>query len=89
MYAKYFEDYRRKIYVILALTFLFIYIKLYSKTDNKKKKQILSSGLMYLLTHPFYIYLLLFSYYLQHRKEKPIYLSLKNIYVTVRYLFCL
>lgn len=40
-------DYRRKYYIIPALIFLFIYFKLYSRADEKKKKQPLSSGSTY------------------------------------------
>jgi hypothetical protein len=43
---QYFGDYRRKYYLILILIFLFIYFTLYSRTDNKKKKQLLSKGLV-------------------------------------------
>ncbi|CAF0796221.1 unnamed protein product [Rotaria sordida] len=38
-----FRDYRRKCYVIVTLISFFIYFKLNSKSDNDKKKQLLSS----------------------------------------------
>jgi len=40
---QYSGDYRRKCYIILPLIFLFIYFKLYSRTYDEKKKQLLSS----------------------------------------------
>ena len=43
----YLGDYRRKGYTILALICLvLIYFKLYSKSNDEKTKQILSSGLI-------------------------------------------
>jgi hypothetical protein len=44
---QHFDDYRRKIYIIVILIFFLIYFKLYSKSDDDKRKQLLSSGSVY------------------------------------------
>ena len=46
IFMTYLADYRRQIYIILTLIFLFIYIQLYTKSLNAKRKQILSPGSM-------------------------------------------
>lgn len=68
-FMQYFRDYRVKCYIILTFIFLFIYLKLNSKSNDDKTQQPLSPG----LTFSSNVYIFNFSFsYLLNAKENMI-----------------